>query len=130
MYNMFICIIPLYANHVKVRPHAPAMRPVCNVCVPRCVCPSTRYGADCEYEYRFCADNPCDNGATCSETDDGYTCTCAPSFTGGDCEVSRHLAMHGNHLISLTIMVSIIYFGCLITLAAMISQVFPFIIMD
>lgn len=33
-----------------------------------------------------CHPDPCKNGGTCTETDDGFTCTCAPNFFGERCE--------------------------------------------
>ena len=33
-----------------------------------------------------CAANPCQHGGTCTNQPDGYTCECAPGYTGTDCE--------------------------------------------
>ena len=33
-----------------------------------------------------CAENPCQNGGTCSANQDSYVCTCAPGYTATDCE--------------------------------------------
>ena len=35
-----------------------------------------------------CASLPCQNGGTCTDGVNGYTCACAAGFTGSDCETS------------------------------------------
>ena len=44
-----------------------------------------------------CSSSPCDNGGTCSDFVDGYTCTCDAGYTGTHCETgqSRRDATHG-----------------------------------
>lgn len=33
-----------------------------------------------------CNNNPCENGATCSNTEGSYKCTCTPGWTGPNCK--------------------------------------------
>ena len=40
-----------------------------------------------------CSTNPCQNGGTCADGTNAYTCTCVTGFTGGDCETSKHVTL-------------------------------------
>ncbi|XP_035668225.1 von Willebrand factor D and EGF domain-containing protein-like [Branchiostoma floridae] len=51
-----------------------------------CECPGYT-GALCEEEVDECASNPCENGATCSDEVDGFTCTCDELHTGAVCDI-------------------------------------------
>ena len=33
-----------------------------------------------------CASNPCENGATCIDEINGFTCECSPGYSGTVCE--------------------------------------------
>ena len=37
-----------------------------------------------------CANNPCSNGATCTDNVNSYTCTCADGYEGPDCTISEY----------------------------------------
>lgn len=36
-----------------------------------------------------CEPNPCQNGATCYDGFESYNCTCAPGYTGDNCQTSN-----------------------------------------
>jgi hypothetical protein len=38
-----------------------------------------------------CLSSPCQNGGTCSDEVNGYSCACVAGYTGGDCETSKLL---------------------------------------
>uniref|UniRef100_A0A4W3I6E7 EGF-like domain-containing protein n=1 Tax=Callorhinchus milii TaxID=7868 RepID=A0A4W3I6E7_CALMI len=44
-----------------------------------------------------CDPNPCQNGGTCNETDDGYVCNCPNEFAGSDCENGELLFRERNN---------------------------------
>ena len=47
-----------------------------------CTCSPGYTGNLCEEEIIECASNPCQNGATCVDLVNGYTCNCVAGFTG------------------------------------------------
>ena len=36
-----------------------------------------------------CASSPCQNGATCSDGINSYSCTCNLGYTGANCEIGK-----------------------------------------
>ena len=44
-------------------------------------------------DFDECASYPCQNGGTCSDDIDGYTCVCIPGHTGDNCETSSILSL-------------------------------------
>ncbi|MCA9583642.1 MAG: hypothetical protein KC416_17715, partial [Myxococcales bacterium] len=52
-----------------------------------CDCSGTGYtGFDCGMDINECADSPCHNGGTCTNTWGGYQCSCeGPGYAGPDC---------------------------------------------
>ena len=41
-----------------------------------------------------CSSNPCQNGATCNNGVNGYTCNCMAGFTGDNCQTGQHLCYY------------------------------------
>ena len=37
-----------------------------------------------------CADQPCENGGSCNDTVNNYTCNCAPGYTGRNCSAGKN----------------------------------------
>ena len=33
-----------------------------------------------------CGSNPCENGGTCTDVPNGYTCACQSGYTGDECQ--------------------------------------------
>ena len=45
-------------------------------------------GSSCETNFNECGSNPCQNGATCQDGINKYTCDCLPGYTGGNCQTN------------------------------------------
>ena len=45
-------------------------------------------GAKCETEVDECDSNPCENGGSCTDDVNSFTCDCITGFTGTECEVN------------------------------------------
>lgn len=53
-----------------------------------------------------CISNPCQNGGSCSDRDNGYVCSCATGFSGTHCEMDVAVCESGNFFIHVFIVKS------------------------
>ncbi|XP_051235513.1 delta-like protein D [Dicentrarchus labrax] len=60
-----------------------------------CSCLPGYTGASCEIQVNECSGNPCRNGGSCTDNDNGYKCTCPPGFYGNNCELSANTCADG-----------------------------------
>ncbi len=54
--------------------------------IPTCFCLFQIMHFSSCLDINECQSNPCDNGATCNDMIDQYSCTCSPDYTGIHCE--------------------------------------------
>lgn len=56
---------------------------MCRLCaVSSCKCPPGFEGPSCQTNTDDCEDHDCENGATCVDGVNNYTCFCPPYYTG------------------------------------------------
>ncbi|KAM7406280.1 hypothetical protein PAMP_000668 [Pampus punctatissimus] len=60
-----------------------------------CSCLPGYTGASCEIQVNECSGNPCRNGGSCTDNENGYKCTCPPGFYGNNCELSANTCADG-----------------------------------
>uniref|UniRef100_A0A669DUN9 Slit homolog 1 protein n=1 Tax=Oreochromis niloticus TaxID=8128 RepID=A0A669DUN9_ORENI len=60
-----------------------------------CTCPLGFEGPTCETNIDDCDDNDCENGATCIDGVNNYTCFCPPYYTGEMCEEMEDVCAPG-----------------------------------
>jgi len=58
-----------------------------------CNCPPGYSGASCQTQIDECASAPCQNGATCSDLVNGYSCLCASGWFGPQCASETNYCM-------------------------------------
>ncbi|XP_048583235.1 neurogenic locus Notch protein isoform X2 [Nematostella vectensis] len=58
----------------------------CSTLTSRCRCVAGYTGEHCE-EIKECTSAPCQNGGSCVDRRDGYTCTCEAGYNGINCEI-------------------------------------------
>uniref|UniRef100_A0AAY4CDW9 Slit homolog 1 protein n=1 Tax=Denticeps clupeoides TaxID=299321 RepID=A0AAY4CDW9_9TELE len=60
-----------------------------------CACPTGFEGTTCQINIDDCEDNDCENGATCLDGVNNYTCLCSPFYTGEMCEEMEDVCASG-----------------------------------
>lgn len=60
-------------------------------------------GVNCEENLDECLSNPCQNGGTCDDRENGYVCYCVAGYAGVHCEVDVAVCNTGNHCMFLLI---------------------------
>ena len=54
-----------------------------------CNCNSGWEGANCDQNINECSSNPCQNGGTCTDGINGFTCVCTAQWSGPFCQTPQ-----------------------------------------
>lgn len=54
---------------------------------------------NCEENLDECLSNPCQNGGSCDDRNNGYVCSCPSGYAGIDCELDVAVCDTGNQMI-------------------------------
>lgn len=72
--------------------------------------PCSHEGVNCEENLDECLSNPCQNGGTCDDRNNGYVCYCSLGYAGVHCELDVAVCDTGNHMIKYLCLISRITF--------------------
>ena len=66
-------------------------------------------GHNCEENLDECLSNPCQNGGTCHDKDNGYICNCSPGYLGLYCEHDVAVCNTGNSTIIVSFLLLLLF---------------------
>ncbi|CAN7989869.1 unnamed protein product, partial [Ixodes pacificus] len=85
VWNAFSCVCPADFRGKLCEELRPCVR---HRCPNQSLCQDLKEGHECKCDQRvwYCKRQPCENGATCSDTEPGsYSCLCSDDFEGENC---------------------------------------------